>query len=89
MMFGIIEDDGTHAVMMSWRVMFCKIISQVVSARGPDNIEVTLLSSVADPIEAHVDHSGLSLFAGSIEDPVCGGIVCLEWCGGLWMAHYF
>jgi len=73
MMFGIIEDDGTHSAMMSWQVMFCKIISQVVSARGPEDIEVALLSSVANPVEPHVDRSGSLLFAGSIGDPVCGG----------------
>ena len=89
MMFGIIEDYRTHTAMMSWRVMFCKIISQVVSVRGPEDVEVALLSSVADPVEPHVDCSGSALFAGSIGDRVCGGIICLDWCGGLRMAHFF
>ena len=89
MMCGIVEDDGTHAAMMSWRVMFGKIIRQIVSAWGPEDIEVSLLRAVADPIEPHVDCAGSALFAGSVGDAVGGGIVGLKWSGGLWMAHFF
>jgi hypothetical protein len=70
-------------------MIFSKIISQVLSARGPEDIEVALLSSMMEPIKLHVDRSRLALFAGSIEDSVCGGIVCLEWSGGLLMVHFF
>jgi hypothetical protein len=35
MMLWIVEDDGSHVAMMSWRVMFSIIISQIVLSRGP------------------------------------------------------
>jgi hypothetical protein len=50
---------------------------------------VALLSLIADPKELHVDCSRLALFAGPIGDSIYGGIISLEWSGGLWIAHFF
>ena len=46
------------------RVVFTKVIRLVLLARTPVDKEVSLLDSVADPVEAHVNGFGSALFHG-------------------------
>ena len=45
-------------------VVFAEVISSVLCAQVPVDKEVPLLDSVSDPVEAHVNSFGLSLFYG-------------------------
>ena len=84
----LIEDDGSHVSMMSWRMMFCKVVSNVVGARCPINAEVALGDAIPYPIEAHVDGFGADLFDGPVHDATGSGVVGFYWCGGLWVSHF-
>jgi hypothetical protein len=46
-------------------MMLGEVVGEVVAASAPVNVEVvTLLDSVLDPVEAHVDGFGSVLFDG-------------------------
>ena len=64
--------------MPVWYLSFCSAV----------DIEVALIGSVADPIEAHVDCFRRLLLDGSIDDAVGGRIVCLERGCRLFVAHF-
>ena len=38
------EENVLHFPMMGWRVMHCKVVSKIVMARGPEDIEVPLVA---------------------------------------------
>ncbi len=61
-----------------WYLSFCSAV----------DIEVALIGSVADPIEAHVDCFRRLLFDGSIDDAVGCRVVCLEQGCRLLVAHF-
>ena len=68
--------------------MFCEVIGEIGWAGGPENSELALCDTVADPIESHVDGLGSDLFDGSIDDATGGGVVSCNWGSWLWVAHF-
>ena len=63
-------------------------VTKVCCSWGPEDMELFLVHAVLDPVEAHVDGFGSYLFAGAVSNSDCGGIVYLDRCGWLWMAHF-
>jgi hypothetical protein len=71
------EEDRSHEAMMGRRMMFGKVVSEVVASWGPEDIEVSLVAAVAYPVKTHVDGFRALLLDGAVDDAVCGGIVGL------------
>jgi hypothetical protein len=53
---------GPHQAVMSGRVMFSEVVSQIGSAAAPVDKELALEDAVFDPVKAHVDGFGAALF---------------------------
>ena len=51
------------------------------------NDKLALVDAIADPVETHVHSFGSALFDSAVRDASSTGIVGLDWCGWLWMAH--
>ena len=51
-----------YMLMVTGFVVLAEVVSFVLLARPPVDKEVSLLDSVADPVEAHVNSFGSSLF---------------------------
>ena len=75
--------------MVSGGVVLCEIIGQVVSSAAPVDEELSLLDSVFDPVETHVNGFGAALLHIVVSNPSGTGVVCLDWSGVLWVAHAF
>ena len=69
--------------MIGGWVVFCMIIISVVVARFPIYFELALSTSVADPIETHIDGLGAFLFDGVCGKFYGGGVVHLHFGGRL------
>jgi len=69
-------------------MVFGKIIFMVGTAQLPENVELALPDMIPDPIESHVDDLGLLLFGGVIGNAASSTVVCLEWCGWLWVLEF-
>jgi hypothetical protein len=74
--------------MVHGRVMFGEIVSQIVAAFAPVDVELALDSAVLEPIKAHVDGFGAALFDSVINDAGGTTVVDLEGCRWLGMAHF-
>jgi hypothetical protein len=53
----------------------------------PVDGELALCNTIADPIEAHVNGFGASLFDSTVGDARRTGVVRLDGSGRLWMSH--
>ena len=69
-------------------VMFGEIIGLVLKAGTPVYVEVSLVYAVLDPVKSHVNGSGSLLGDGVVGKFGGCGIVGLDGCGGLWVAHF-
>ena len=78
---------GPHHAVMSGRVMFSEVVSQIVSAAAPVDKELVFGDAVFDPVEAHVNGFGTTLFDSVVGDAGSAGIVSLDGSGWLGMAH--
>jgi hypothetical protein len=78
---------GPHLAVMSGRVMFSEVVSQIVSAAAPVDKELALGDAVSDPVEAHVDGFGAALFDGVVGNARGTGVVGLDGSGWLGMSH--
>jgi hypothetical protein len=74
--------------MMRWRMMFTVVVCQVEFPGTPIDMELALIDSVLDPVEAHVNSARLLLFDVVIGDPTSRRIVSLDWCWWLWVSHF-
>jgi hypothetical protein len=83
-----VEVYWTESLMMFWWVVFGKIICKIGFAWCSENFEVALFCSVAYPVEAHVDRSRSLLIDHVISNAACGGVVCLDGCCLLGIAHF-
>jgi hypothetical protein len=64
-----------------------EVVSKVIGPLPPVDGELALCNTIADPIEAHVNGFGASLFYGSIGNARRTGVVSLDGSGRLWMSH--
>jgi hypothetical protein len=62
---------------MGQRMMFGKIVSEVVASWGPEDIEMSLVAAVTYPVKTHADGFRALLLDGPVDDAVCGGIIAL------------
>jgi hypothetical protein len=76
----------SHGAVMTGRVMLGMVVSKDFGTWPPIDEEMLLTDAVFDPVEAHVDGFGPSLFDGVDGKSCGGGIVSLQWRGWLWMA---
>ena len=78
---------GPHHAVMSGRVMCSEVVSQIVSVTAPVDRELVVGDAVFDPVEAHVNGFGRTLFDSVVGDAGGAGIVSLDGSGWLGMAH--
>ena len=64
------------------------IVAQVSDAGLPVDEELTLAYAVAYLIKAHVDRFQSFLLDGVVGEAVGGGVVNLDWSGGLWVPQF-
>jgi len=64
------------------------VVSTVSSTRLPVDTKLALADTIADPVEAHVNGFGSTLFDGVVDDAFGGGVVGHDGCGRLWPAHF-
>ena len=55
-----------------------RVVRQIVFTWFPEDVELSLGSSVLEPIELHVDGFGTFLFDGSCEDATGGNIFSFQ-----------
>ena len=70
-----------------WMVLG-EVICKIVSALAPINDELALADSVCDPVEFHIYALGATLLDGAVDDTGSDGVVGLDGCGGLRVAHF-
>ena len=78
---------STHGLVVRRGVMFGEVVGQIVSPAAPVNDELALVDAIADPVETHVHGFGSALFDSAVRDASSTGVVGLDWCGWLRMAH--
>ena len=64
------------------------IVSQVSDAGLPVDEELTLACAFACPIKAHVNRFRSLLLDSVVGKAVGGGVVDLDWHGGLWVPQF-
>ena len=78
--------NRSDLTMVGSAVVFCRVVAKVDGTRGPVDVELSMVDSVAEPVEAHVNGFGSVLFDGGVHDTIRGAVVSAQWCGWLWMA---
>ena len=68
--------------------MLAQVVSLVGGARAPVDSELALLDAVLEPVEAHVDGLGTTLFDCAVHDALCAFVVGLDGSGRLRMAKF-
>ena len=58
--------------------MLGEAVRQLVSSGGPLDLELSLVDTIADPPEAHIQSFGTLGFDGIVGDSGSGGIVALD-----------
>ena len=74
--------------MVFGRKMLGVVVSEVLYAGFPVDVELVLVYTVTDPVESHIDGFGPSLFDGVVDDAGGAGVVDLDWCGRLRPSHF-
>lgn len=68
--------------------MFGEVVGEIGGAGLPMDMELVLADAVADPVKAHVNGFGSTLFDGVVEDASGARVVNLDRRGGLWPAEF-
>ena len=69
-------------------VIFGVEVPHVCRSWGPKNMELLLVHAILYPVEAHVNCFRADLFASFVGNGDCGGVVDLDWCRWLGVAHF-
>ncbi len=69
--------------------MFGEIICPVGGAGAPENVKLSLMLAVTEPIEVHVHSFGAFLLDSVIGNPAGSVVVSLEWGSQLQVAQFF
>ena len=67
-----------HESMMQSGMMFCEVISKVVSTLLPVDKELALANTVLDPVKTQIHCFGSSLANGAIGNACGTGVVSLD-----------
>ena len=78
----------SHDTVMGHGVVLGEVICQVVDTETPVHKKLTLVNTVANPIEAHIDGFRTTLADGGVSNTSGGGVVGLEWSRWLWVAEF-
>jgi hypothetical protein len=78
-----------HTAMVSGCVVLGHIVCEVSSSRAPVDMELALVDTVFEPVEAHVNGFGSLLLDSAGEDALCYFVVSLEGCCWLLVAKVF
>jgi hypothetical protein len=82
-------DWSESTLVMFGRMVFGEVIGWICSTWGPEIFEMTLLDFGADPAELHMNGARVMLLVHDIvSDATVGGIVGLDGCCFLWIAHF-
>ena len=73
---------------MYWCIVFSKVVSIVISPWLPMHTELFLCYAITDPVKSHVNGTGWLLGYGVVGEFGGCGIVCLDGCGWLRVAHF-
>ena len=63
-----------------------EVVREVVAARSLSDGVLATLDTASDPVVAHIDGFGAFETDSVVGDAGCGGIVCKDGSGGLWVA---
>jgi len=74
--------------MHGW-MMLSEVICMIGVSGLPENVKLSLSYLVSDPIKLHVNCLGSFLFECVIGNSTSCAVVCLQWCGQLWMSKFF
>jgi hypothetical protein len=85
---GFVKICASHGPVMGLRVVLGEVVGQVFVTTVPKNAKVVLLDPVLDPVKPHVHGFGPFLFKGVVRDSRSGGVIHLDGCGWLWVAHF-
>jgi hypothetical protein len=83
-----VEIKRAYSFVMGQRLVICKVVTQVGVTGAPDDIELSLLDVVLDPLVAHVHSLGSFLENSFVCNSICGGVVSFELCSILGVAHF-
>ena len=84
----VIENEGPHKFVMLRRMVFGVVVGDVGFAGSPEDAELFLINSIADPVESHVYCLRSLLFDCAIHDAGCGRVVSGNGGRWLWVAHF-
>ena len=73
--------------MAGW-VMLREVVGKIELARSPIEAELFEGFPVAEPVETHVHGLRALRLDLAVDDSLGRGIVGLNWCGGLLVAHF-
>jgi hypothetical protein len=74
--------------MMARRMIICEIVGIIFTSFSLDH-ELSVLDSISNPIETHVNRFGASLFDRVVRCAGCTQVVRLNWCRRLGMTKVF
>lgn len=77
----------SHLLVMRRGVMFGVVIGHVGTTRGPNDAVLVLVDAILDPVVAHVDGTGSLLLDSIVGDTDGCGVVGVDECGCLGVAH--
>ena len=69
-------------------MVLSKVICQVFLSTVPADIELSLLDSVYEPVESHINCLASILFEDAIDDAIGSVVVCAWWGWWLWVSHF-
>ena len=72
------EIDTADSFVVEATVVFGWIVSEVVEAWFPVNVEHTLADAVAQPVESHIHCFGAFLFDCFVDDACCCAVVSFQ-----------
>ena len=72
------EVDRADTTMVGASVVLGWVVAQVCGSWCPTELELVLVDSIFNPVEAHVNGFGTFLFEIAVDDAVCGAIVSCD-----------
>ena len=68
--------DWSHLLVVCGWMVLSKVICQVFLSAVPADIELSLLDSVYEPVESHINCLTSILFEDAIDDAIGSVVVC-------------
>ena len=78
----------TETQVIAGAMVFGEVVRKIHRTGCPVDVELALFDAVEKPIETHVDCLRAILSDGGVHDTVCGDVVGVHGCRGLWVAEF-